>query len=203
MVSTSRHVRGLILISSCCLSPELLPAKTWLFEHGFICIWLAPNQQDRKPASWPISSHSSCCNIAIKSWAVGDDTSLSLSLVHRHKCFAPPCPHTGLLLSFLVSTAQPTEDLKTLCLSEVLPSRAALDMVLNNPCMPPDIHCHVWCVVLISSRTSLSLPACASCVLKQKLPCIYGMGMMCLIFVCSVGTFNACNLLWSTNRLAQ
>lgn len=96
----SRPVGGLVLISSCYLSLELLPVRTWLFAHAIVRVPLAVTQQDRMPACWPISSHSSFCNIAIKSWTVGYDKSLSL---HTHRqMFLTSSPTRRLAPVFLL-----------------------------------------------------------------------------------------------------
>lgn len=154
----SRPVGGLVLISSCYLSLELLPVRTWLFAHAIVRVPLAVTQQDRKPACWPISWHSSFCNIAIKSWTVGYDKSLSLQRTHTQANVSHFLAHTqaGSCLSSVTldAVASLTQSIKkkkisllhcgSQMLSKYLLARAA-----------PDTQRHVWCVMFNGSRTSL------------------------------------------------
>lgn len=151
----SRPVGGLVLISSCYLSLELLPVRTWLFAHAIVRVPLAVTQQDRMPACWPISSHSSFCNIAIKSWTVGYDKSLSLHTHRQMFLTSSPTRRPAPVFLLLPWTLWPAwhKALKkkisllhcgSQMLSKYLLARAT-----------PDTQRHVWCVMFNGSRTSL------------------------------------------------
>lgn len=98
-VSTSRHVGGLILITSCfffyfrAAACKDLIIQTWASS---VSDWLPLSET----GSWPVGQFPCRVHVAILLWSQEQLVRTHPSLCHwcAHKCFSPPCLHTGLLL---------------------------------------------------------------------------------------------------------